>query len=261
MAVPGMAGVGDPTGGHLQGREQRGGAVAEVVLGAPLDPSRRHWLDRLGPLQRPDLGLLVHTHSTMACAGGSRYSPTTSRTLASSCGSVENSNVSTCYGRNVVLGPDPRHRAVADTQLAGQQPRGPVGHAEVLRWRGQRGSQDLRASGPAHGLEPATVMPVGQPPAEPLLAVALAPGDHRRSTDPKPLGDLAPYHGISAAIMANHGNGFRLSEPFSTCRICHPLQPLGSINAPSAGDRLGVRAPTPCADRCSGEILSSSSVR
>ena len=36
--------------------------------------------------------------STTAFSGGSRYSPTTSRTLASSCGSVENLNVSTRHG-------------------------------------------------------------------------------------------------------------------------------------------------------------------
>ena len=38
------------------------------------------------------------TQSTIACAGGSRYSPTTSRTSASNSGSVENLNVSICQG-------------------------------------------------------------------------------------------------------------------------------------------------------------------
>ena len=36
MAVPLGAGVGDPPGGHLEGGEQRGGAVADVVEGLPL---------------------------------------------------------------------------------------------------------------------------------------------------------------------------------------------------------------------------------
>ena len=39
------------------------------------------------------------TQTTIAYAGGSRYSPTTSRTLASSSGSVENLNVSVRHGR------------------------------------------------------------------------------------------------------------------------------------------------------------------
>jgi hypothetical protein len=40
VAVPGVAGVGHLAGGDLQGGEQRGRAVAEVVVGAPLDPAR-----------------------------------------------------------------------------------------------------------------------------------------------------------------------------------------------------------------------------
>jgi len=65
-------------------------------------------------------------------------------------------------------------------------------------------------------------------------------------------------------LLATHGNGFGYLSRFDVAAFatrCHRLQPLGSINAPSAGDRLGARAPTPCANRCSGEILSSSSVR
>ena len=38
------------------------------------------------------------THSTTAFSGGARYSPTTSVTLATSCGSVENLNVSARHG-------------------------------------------------------------------------------------------------------------------------------------------------------------------
>jgi hypothetical protein len=33
VPVPGLAGVGDLPGGHLQGGEQRGGAVPDVVMG------------------------------------------------------------------------------------------------------------------------------------------------------------------------------------------------------------------------------------
>ncbi len=38
------------------------------------------------------------THSTTALSGGLRYRPTTSRTLASSCGSVENLKLSARHG-------------------------------------------------------------------------------------------------------------------------------------------------------------------
>ncbi len=63
--------------------------------------------------------LFSSTHSTMAFSGGSRYSPTTSRTLASSSGSVENLNVSRRHGctwyrrqaRATVASPTPRRPA------------------------------------------------------------------------------------------------------------------------------------------------------
>jgi hypothetical protein len=61
VAVPVNAAVGDLAGGHLQGGKQRGGAVAEVVVGAPLGQPRPERQDRLRAVQRLDLGLLVHT--------------------------------------------------------------------------------------------------------------------------------------------------------------------------------------------------------
>jgi hypothetical protein len=60
VAVVRLQGVGHPTGGDLQSGEQGGGAVADIVVGAPLDPGRRRRPDRLGALQRLDLRLLIH---------------------------------------------------------------------------------------------------------------------------------------------------------------------------------------------------------
>jgi hypothetical protein len=42
VAMTRMTGVGDAAGGHLQGGEQRGGAVAEMVMDTALDPSLCH---------------------------------------------------------------------------------------------------------------------------------------------------------------------------------------------------------------------------
>src|SRR5918994_5979383 len=98
VAMARLAGVGHLTGRHLQGGKQRGGAVPDIVVGPPLNSARRHRPDRLGAFQRLDLGLLVPTEHDGARSGGSRYSPTTSRTRASSCGSVENLKVSVCQG-------------------------------------------------------------------------------------------------------------------------------------------------------------------
>jgi hypothetical protein len=54
---------------------------------------------------------LWSTHSTIACADGSRDNPTTSRTLASSSGSLENPEGLGLPGVAVMLGPPPRDRA------------------------------------------------------------------------------------------------------------------------------------------------------
>ena len=82
------------------------------------------------------------THSTTAFSGGSRYSPTTSRTLASSSGSVENLNVSARHGCR----PHLRQILATVTLLipssAGQQPRRPVRHPEPVRRRLQRRRHD-----------------------------------------------------------------------------------------------------------------------
>jgi hypothetical protein len=105
---------------------------------------------------------------------------------------------------DVVLGPDPRHRAVADAQLAGQQPRGPVGHPERLgRW-GEGGGQDLSPPIAAHSLGAATARSVGQACGQSLPHMALAPGNHRWARDAQPLGDLAVGHALggSSRILA-----------------------------------------------------------
>jgi hypothetical protein len=60
VPVPGIAGVGDLPGGHLQGGEQRSGAVPDVVMGLLLGdpgPQRQH---RRCPFQGLDLGLLIN---------------------------------------------------------------------------------------------------------------------------------------------------------------------------------------------------------
>src|SRR5713226_6072317 len=45
--------------GHIESGEERGGAVAAVIMGAQLGRSRAHRKDRLGPVQSLDLALLI----------------------------------------------------------------------------------------------------------------------------------------------------------------------------------------------------------
>ncbi len=97
VGMPVVAPVSDLAGGDLKGGEQARGAVALVVVGLFRWQSRAQRQDRGGAVQRLDLGLLIHTHHA-AFSGGFRYSPTTSRTFASSSGSVENLKVCNRHG-------------------------------------------------------------------------------------------------------------------------------------------------------------------
>jgi hypothetical protein len=158
-------------------------------VGAPLWPAGSHQAGWLGALQRLDLALLVHTQHDRVCRRV-KVQPDHVADLGLQLrvgGELERLGLP---GLDVVLGPHPGDRAVADVQLVGQQSRGPMGHAQVLRGWGQGGGQDLRTPGPAHRLGAATARPVGEASAKLLAGVALAPGDHGGSRDPQSLGDL-----------------------------------------------------------------------
>ena len=47
--------------GDVERREQRGRAVANIGVGAPLRDARRHRQDRLFAIERLDLGFFIHT--------------------------------------------------------------------------------------------------------------------------------------------------------------------------------------------------------
>ena len=98
VGVARVAGVGgDLAGGDFQRGEQAGGAVADVVVGLLLGDAWRS--GRIGWVRsRAWIWDFSSTLTTTAPAGGSMYRPTTSRSLASNLGSVENLNVSTRCG-------------------------------------------------------------------------------------------------------------------------------------------------------------------
>ena len=58
-AVALVAAADDPTGSDVQGGEQRGRAVALVVMAAPLDLPRPHRQQRLSAVERLDLRLFI----------------------------------------------------------------------------------------------------------------------------------------------------------------------------------------------------------
>ena len=133
LAVSRVAGVGHLTGSHLQRGNQRRGAMPEVVMGPPLDPARPDRPEWLGAFQRLDLGLLApRQHDRVR--GGIQVQPdhvADSRRNLRIGRELEHLSLP---GLDVMLRPDPSHRAVADTQLYTQQPRGPVSHPKHLRW-------------------------------------------------------------------------------------------------------------------------------
>src|SRR5215210_1150544 len=89
----------DLPGRDVQGSKQRRGAVALVVVrhGAGLAP--HHPQRRLGAVQGMNLAILVHAQDN-GLSGGLRYNSTTSRSLSSNFGSLDNLNVSTRCGFN-----------------------------------------------------------------------------------------------------------------------------------------------------------------
>ena len=105
----GEQGVGDRAGGDLQGGEQGGGSVPDVVMGLPFGDAGR--IGRTGRVRSRAWIWVSSTQTTTAFSGGARYRPTTSRTLASSCGSVENLNpsVGAAAGRTSATGPRSSH--------------------------------------------------------------------------------------------------------------------------------------------------------
>jgi len=63
--------------------------MEDVVVGALLGAPGPHAADRLGSFQGLDLGLLIHAQHDRAFGWVQIESPTTSWTLAISCGSVK----------------------------------------------------------------------------------------------------------------------------------------------------------------------------
>src|SRR4051812_10878706 len=59
VAMPVGAGLGDLAGGHLEGGEQRGGAVPDVVEAGRLGMPGPHRQGGCGPLERLDLRVLI----------------------------------------------------------------------------------------------------------------------------------------------------------------------------------------------------------
>ena len=106
-AMTSMQFANDFARGNVQRREQCGRAVAHIVVRASLRDARGR--GSMGCVRSSAwIWLFSSTHKTMAFSGGSRYSPTISRTLSTKNGSVESLKVS-CRRLQSESTPDPRH--------------------------------------------------------------------------------------------------------------------------------------------------------
>ena len=186
MGVPLVAGVGHLAGRDLQCREQAGRAVADVVVGGFLrqpGPDRQR-SGRCGPAPAP--GFSRRRRPRPRSRGGLRYSPTTSRTFASSSGSVENLNVSRRHGcsfhsrqiRATDANEIPRclPSSRADQCVTPSESGGPSSVATTTATSSITGGRPDRSRS-CSDRDPAALVP--RPPA-----------DHRRARHPDLTGDL-----------------------------------------------------------------------
>src|SRR5271165_7457303 len=60
MPVPGLAFGEDGSGGYIKRGKQRGGPMANVIMGDPLHVTEPHGQHRLGTVQSLNLALLIH---------------------------------------------------------------------------------------------------------------------------------------------------------------------------------------------------------
>jgi hypothetical protein len=136
-------------------------------------------------------------------------------TLATSCGSVENLKVSARHGCSCQRPHSRGDGHMRDVvEVLGEQPRGPVGDPKLLRWRRQRGGQDLVFAGLGQLRRRITK------PANPLSRVAVAPQRHRGTRTKVQVGSRArnwlrwrphalrfnPGVGAQAVCLTLHGH-------------------------------------------------------
>jgi hypothetical protein len=92
-AVALVAAANDPSGGDVERGKQRGGAVADIVVAAPLGLSRPHRQQGLGTVQRLDLRLLVDAQH-QGVLGRGQIEPDDIAPLSINSGSADNLKVS-----------------------------------------------------------------------------------------------------------------------------------------------------------------------
>ena len=96
MAVAGVHSV-NTSGGDVEGGEQGGGAVADIIMGHAFHIAEAHRQHRLGTVEGLNLALLVDTEH-QGLIGRVQVRPTMSRTFSTKNGSVESLKLRVRWG-------------------------------------------------------------------------------------------------------------------------------------------------------------------
>ena len=125
VAVPRQALADHRAGQHVQGGEQRRGAVALVVMGHRARPSGHHRQRRLGAVQGLDLGLLVHAQHDRLLRRVQIQTDHVDELVVELriVGHLERLDP---MRRQTQIRPNPLHRSRTDSHLLGHRPARPV---------------------------------------------------------------------------------------------------------------------------------------
>ena len=174
MPVPALGLPDHLAGRHVQRGEQARGAVPDVVVGLPCGAPGI--IGSTGAVRSSAcIWLFSSTASTMAPSGGSRYSPTMSRTFSMNCGSVDSFQSSTRCGLS------PKARQIRETAVWLSPHAWPssASTSEYPCWRRLFQASPPRPARPRRRsisvARPAAARPTAPPAAGPRTAIATYP--------------------------------------------------------------------------------------
>ena len=174
---------------HIQRREQRGRAIALVIVGHGAGAALLHRQPGLGAVERLDLALLVHrihqrlVRRVQIKADHVGY-------LLRQLGVVRDLEGGNKVRLQSMFGPNPLHAAVADAHRLGHRAKAPMGR--LRRLVAQRLRQHQRYHLAAQGRLAGTPRPVPQQAIDARREVTLLPSPHRRLALADPAHD---FHG------------------------------------------------------------------
>jgi hypothetical protein len=207
---------------HVQGGEQAGGAVAGVVVGAPLHLARPQRQERLRAVQRLHLALLVHAQHQRTIRRHEVETHDVADLLSEQRVGRELERL-----RAVRLqakgAPDPAHRRHRQPARLGHRPQAPV--RRTLGHRGQRAAHQRRdrlVADPPRRAGPGLV----EQPVRALAREPLAPLAHRVLGDAEFVGDRR----VAETVCCPQHDAHPQRQPLGRLAPSRPLLQLGALH-------------------------------